>query len=280
MPAGCDCRRNESLTLSITRPWHILKVPFQPLSVEEDQDFSMAAPVVTKLNQPETLLIQWEAVEEDIYGFELQFRQNRGGQPWITVSDSLTSNQIRKRNLKCKWGYQFRVRPATDHKNEPFSPPSQPMAALGVKSPFPAILMKGLSTQQQQAPPPEQQYRPRPQPGRSAPPQQQYEEEYEGEYYGEEEPFVMDPPWFNKAEEPNALMVCWTPVEYATGYELQMIKCMKKKAAWTTIAPNLQGSQVKKKNLTSKAGYQFRVRPNGFEEEMEFSPPSNIASAN
>jgi hypothetical protein len=37
---------------------------------------------------------------------------------------------------------------------------------------------------------------------------------------------------------------------------------------------------VKKKNLTSKGGYQFRVRPNGFEEEIDFSPPSNIAIAN
>jgi hypothetical protein len=159
---------------------------------------------------------------------------------------------------------------------------------MGVKSPFPAILMKGLKQQPQQGPPPQQQnFRPRPQPGRNAPPpsQQQSEDEsyYEdGEKYneGEDEPFVMDCPWFNKAEEPNALMICWKPVEYATGYELQMIKCMKKRAEWTTLAPNLTGTQVKKKNLTSKGGYQFRVRPNGFEEEIDFSPPSNIAIAN
>lgn len=234
----------------------------------------MAAPIVQRLKEPETLLIEWEAVEEDIYAFELQFRQNRGGQPWITISDDLHSNQVRKRNLTCKWGYQFRVRPVTDHENEPWSPPSEPVIANGVKSPFPKILMKGLKTTPSAQPPPQQQQRPPPQ--KPQPKPKLIEADDPKKY----KPDKMDAPWFNKAEEPEALVINWKPVEYATGYELQMIKCMKKNAEWKTIAPNLKGTQVKKKNLTNKAGYQFRVRPTGFPRETEFSDPSNIGIAN
>lgn len=255
--------------------WVSHKEPFKPLTVKEDREYSMAAPVVRRLKEPETLMIEWEAVEEDIYAFELQFRQNRGGQPWITVSDDLHSNQVRKRNLMCKWGYQFRVRPVTDHQGEPWSPPSEPVIANGVKSPFPKILMKGMKmTPPQQRPPPQ-----RPPPKKKEKPlmiEQNHEDTRRQRY----EPDRMDAPWFKSAEEPEALFIHWNQVEYATGYELQMIKCMKKNAKWKTIAANLQGTQVRKKNLTNKAGYQFRVRPNGFRKECEFSDPSNIAIAN
>ncbi|CAJ1968938.1 unnamed protein product [Cylindrotheca closterium] len=252
--------------------WISHKEPFQPLPVKEDREFSMAPPVVNRLKEKETLMIEWEAIEEDIYAFELQFRQNRGGQPWITISEDLHSNQVRKRNLTCKWGYQFRVRPVTDHANEPWSLPSEPVIANGVKSPFPKILMKGLKTTPQ--PPPPQ----RPPKKKEKP--LMIEENHEDTRRQRYEPDKMDAPWFKPAEESEAMIVNWNPVEYATGYELQMIKCMKKRAQWKTIAANLQGTQVKKKNLTNKAGYQFRIRPNGFRKETEFSDPSNIAIAN
>lgn len=78
-----------------------------------------------------------------------------------------------------------------------------------------------------------------------------YEDEQgeDGEYYeGEEEAlWVMDAPWFKNADEQNALFVCWKPFPDATGYELQMMKCMKKHPKWVTLAPNLQGCEVKKK---------------------------------
>ena len=266
-------------------PWMSHPEPFRPLTIEEDEDFSMAPPVVRRLKKPQTLLVEWEDINEEIYGFELQMRQNRGGRGWQTIATDLQRPVVKKKNLKCKWGYQFRVRPVTDQGDkEPFSPPSKAVIAKGATPMFAPILLKGLSgngQQQQQA----SSHRGRNQKQR----QQPYEEEYdEEEYYynGEDEedddegPFVMDAPWFRNAEEANALIVCWHPVEYATGYELQMIKCMKKRAKWETIAPNLKGTQVKKKNLTSKGGYQFRVRANGFEEAMEFSPPSNTAIAN
>jgi hypothetical protein len=57
-----------------------------------------------------------------------------------------------------------------------------------------------------------------------------------------------------------ALLVRWTFVKKATGYELQMRENLGG-AEWSVIAPSLAGTEVRKKNLKSKAGYQFRVRP-------------------
>jgi thiol-disulfide isomerase/thioredoxin len=42
---------------------------------------------------------------------------------------------------------------------------------------------------------------------------------------------------------------------------------------WSTIASSLSGTEVKKKNLTSDLGYQFRVRPAG--SDTPFSSPSD-----
>ena len=60
-------------------------------------------------------------------------------------------------------------------------------------------------------------------------------------------------------------------------YELQMRE-FKGGAPWTSIASNLGGTFVKKKNLTSTNGYQFRVRPIRMENPMTpMSPnPYNI----
>ena len=44
------------------------------------------------------------------------------------------------------------------------------------------------------------------------------------------------------------------------GYKLQMRE-NDGASAWTTVAPLLSGTEVKKKNLTSTKGYMFRVRP-------------------
>jgi thiol-disulfide isomerase/thioredoxin len=69
-----------------------------------------------------------------------------------------------------------------------------------------------------------------------------------------------------------SLMVRWSTAKNATGYELQMRENCGG-AEWCTIAPSLSGTEVRKKNLTSKAGYQFRVRP--ITEGSVFSPPSD-----
>jgi len=79
-------------------------------------------------------------------------------------------------------------------------------------------------------------------------------------------------------------LVSWNLFPEAISFELQMRE-NKGGAAWDTIAPNFKGSQVKKKNLSSPQGYQFRVRPTlGQLDEDDlkttiigpFSPPSNI----
>ena len=44
------------------------------------------------------------------------------------------------------------------------------------------------------------------------------------------------------------------------GYKLQMRE-NDGKSGWSTVAPCLSGTEVRKKNLTSKHGYMFRVRP-------------------
>jgi thiol-disulfide isomerase/thioredoxin len=74
------------------------------------------------------------------------------------------------------------------------------------------------------------------------------------------------------------LHVSWSKssAEADTQYELQMRE-NQGGTEWKTIAPSLSGTEVKKKNLTSKLGYQFRVRPNI--ENAPFSPPSDAVVA-
>ena len=74
------------------------------------------------------------------------------------------------------------------------------------------------------------------------------------------------------------LTVKWTNVAGATGYELQMRE-NKGGGPWTTIAASLSGTEVKKKNLTSTSGYQFRIRPSDGNDTFPFSPPSETAIA-
>lgn len=59
----------------------------------------------------------------------------------------------------------------------------------------------------------------------------------------------------------------------AGGYELQMRENDGGRG-WSTVAPRLGGTEVRKKNLTSRLGYQFRVRP-ARSEGAAFSSPSN-----
>mmetsp|Transcript_8157 Transcript_8157/g.20067 ORF Transcript_8157/g.20067 Transcript_8157/m.20067 type:complete len:413 (-) Transcript_8157:157-1395(-) len=60
------------------------------------------------------------------------------------------------------------------------------------------------------------------------------------------------------------------------GYKLQM-RANEGNVGWSTVAPCLSGTEVRKKNLTSKHGYMFRVRPvlrgesGGSESNLDFS---------
>lgn len=71
------------------------------------------------------------------------------------------------------------------------------------------------------------------------------------------------------------LHVSWSKVDKEDSkYELQMRE-NQGGAEWKTIAPSLSGLEVKKKNLTSKLGYQFRVRTIAADgDSAPFSPPS------
>lgn len=82
-----------------------------------------------------------------------------------------------------------------------------------------------------------------------------------------------------------ALVVSWrapptgAPV---SAYELQMRE-NEGGRTWTTIAAKFSGTEVRKKNLGNKHGYQFRVRPapaaggDDDDHHMPFSPPSEVA---
>lgn len=88
--------------------------------------------------------------------------------------------------------------------------------------------------------------------------------------------YSMNAPWVKNAG-PQALLLRWPEFDGANGYEIQMRENIRK-GKWTTIAENFAGTEVKKKNLTSISGYQFRVRPLGT-SETRFSAPSYGAIA-
>jgi len=81
----------------------------------------------------------------------------------------------------------------------------------------------------------------------------------------------MEAPKTVGAGSNQALKISWAKVEDASAYELQMRENAGG-ADWLTISPSLSGTEVKKKNLTSSLGYQFRVRPSG--SDAPFSAPS------
>jgi nucleoredoxin len=71
-----------------------------------------------------------------------------------------------------------------------------------------------------------------------------------------------------------AVKVSWDAVEDVAAYELQMRE-NEGGTAWKSIAASLSGTEVRKKNLTSKKGYMFRIRPAG--PDLAFSVASEIA---
>jgi len=68
-----------------------------------------------------------------------------------------------------------------------------------------------------------------------------------------------------------ALLISWKESSAASSsFELQM-RPNQGGAPWTTIAAQLSGTSVRKKNLTDPHGYQFRVRPSA--SDASFSAP-------
>jgi hypothetical protein len=166
-------------------------------------------------------------------------RQNRGGAAWVSIA-SPSGTQVKKKNLTSKMGYQFRIRPVTDHDGEPWSPPSEAMVPR-FNVPTSSSTPRGTTNHSKQA-------------------------------------GMMAAPWCKNAGAKQSILVCWQTIDGASGYELQMRE-NQKGSMWATIAPNVQGTEVKKKNLPSKNGYQFRVRPLGKSDLPNFSQPSYTAIA-
>lgn len=235
-------------------PWLTHDDVFETISQEQDEDYAMAAPIVTIPVEPNALIITWEEVDEDVHGFEMQMRENRGGARWVSFQVSSHSAEVKKKNLTSPWGYQFRVRPVTDF-DEPFSPPSNPVQPRRGEK-----YNRQSKTYGNQASTARQQEE-----------RHNYEEqaEYYDEYdtaqrqYGEYSEYSMPAPWFKAAGE-GSVLVCWQAQQGATGYELQMKEILpgySQEEGWETIAARLSGTTVRKKNLVSANGYQFRVRP-------------------
>lgn len=100
-------------------------------------------------------------------------------------------------------------------------------------------------------------------------------------FTADQESQCMAAPTAKNAGSNQALIITWQQtssddVDGAASYELQMRE-NQGGAEWTTIAPSLASTQVRKKNLTSKLGYQFRVRTATADEP--FSPASEAVVA-
>ena len=73
----------------------------------------------------------------------------------------------------------------------------------------------------------------------------------------EDETKRMAPPRASLAGSNQTVLVKWNAVPSATEYELQMRE-NDGGAPWNTLSSSLSGTEVRKKNLSSKMGYQVR----------------------
>jgi thiol-disulfide isomerase/thioredoxin len=112
--------------------WMTHEEPFFLLTRDQEEN-QMKAPLVSPAGN-HALKVSWAAATTS-GGYELQMRLNEGGAAWSTIAPSLTSTEVRKKNLTSQSGYCFRVRPASsvnDGHQAPFSPPSQVAVAAGL----------------------------------------------------------------------------------------------------------------------------------------------------
>lgn len=113
--------------------WITHTEPFRLLSHAEERQRGKA-PEAFLGGSNATLRVTWEAVaaSPETSTYELQMRENTPGMDWTTLAASLKDTQVRKKNLTAPNGYQFRVRLAGS--GTAFSPPSNPVTALGLSS--------------------------------------------------------------------------------------------------------------------------------------------------
>lgn len=162
-----------------------------------------------------------------------------GGQlTYQSLSTELTTNTARKRNLTgAGHGFFFRVSATTKSKNR-VDKSAMDYMGHAYRRPFKVLTMM---EQSQRMPPP-----------------------------------VAKLNASAASSEPNSYVahISWQPSAepLLVGYKLQMRES-NGTSSWSTIAKCLSGTEVRKKNLTSRSGYMFRVRPvlqgeNGSEENL------------
>ncbi|KAL7558798.1 hypothetical protein ACA910_012471 [Epithemia clementina (nom. ined.)] len=90
----------------------------------------------------------------------------------------------------------------------------------------------------------------------------------------------MDAPRVSLGGSNHAVLVSWkaSPSAENGQYEIQM-RANVGGSEWKTIAPSFSGTEVRKKNLALKEGYQFRLRPAESDANTPFSPPSDVIVA-
>lgn len=171
-----------------------------------------------------SLTVSWVEVPGALR-YVLQYRRDTSSDQMVfdTLSDSLATTQVRKRNLD-QGGYFFRVGAIKDGDE-------LPERWITHAEPFRVLTEEEEKTRMAQ-------------------------------------PKVE--PAGNKAAK-----VSWNAVDGASGYELQMRE-NNGGAAWITLAASITGNEVRKKNLVSKQGYHFRIRPAG--TDGAFSVASEVAT--
>ena len=108
--------------------WTTHDEPFVTLSKAEDE--KAMEPPTTSIGGNRALAVKWKKIEEGGNGYELQMRENKGGEGWKTIAASLSGTEVKKKNLVSDHGYQFRVRSNSNANS--FSPPSEAMVAKGL----------------------------------------------------------------------------------------------------------------------------------------------------
>jgi thiol-disulfide isomerase/thioredoxin len=109
--------------------WRTHSEPFHLLSEADEKDRA-TAPTVSNVGSNAAVVVRWNSTD-NATGYELQMRENVGGAQWNVIAPSLAGTEVRKKNLKSKAGFQFRVRPIITDSSV-FSPPSDPIVALGL----------------------------------------------------------------------------------------------------------------------------------------------------
>mmetsp|Transcript_891 Transcript_891/g.1912 ORF Transcript_891/g.1912 Transcript_891/m.1912 type:complete len:340 (+) Transcript_891:57-1076(+) len=118
---------------------------FRTISKTQDGK-SMEAPTAS-VGGNHALVVSWKPAKEVTDGqYELQMRENKGGETWKTIAASLSGTDVRKKNLTSHYGYQFRVRAADSSSSiSSFSPPSEASIPRGLSE---ALKRRWFSTLQ------------------------------------------------------------------------------------------------------------------------------------